>query len=202
MPSNEVTPIRIERAMEQLRQEREVFNQRKRQESLWFVLRLTMGFSSVLLLFSIIVISALVLFYSQNLPDFTVQAAGVALFADVVGLLIGVWKIVFKPDFLTKLKAETQQELAEETNQHQPLQQGQTSPPDDQGFQQKFGVLWDENYNMRCLNCCKLLKHHSKDSSAYWCSGPGCNAKHVLRDADGNRTTFEEAKTVLTQGSN
>lgn len=113
MASDEITPIRIERAMEQLRQEREVFNQRKSQESRWFVLRLTMGYASVILLFAVIVISSLVLFNSQNFPNFTVKAAGAALFADVLGLLVGVWKIVLKPDFLTRLKAETQEELAE-----------------------------------------------------------------------------------------
>lgn len=113
MPNNDVTPIQIERAMEQLRQEREVFDQRKNQESRWFLLRLTMGYTSVVLLFAVIAISTLVLFNSSSFPEFTVKAAGAALFADVVGLLIGVWKIVLKPDFITKLSPETQQELPE-----------------------------------------------------------------------------------------
>ena len=109
MASDDMVPIRIERATEQLRQEREVFNQRKNQESRWFLLRLTMGYASVVLLFAVIVISALVLFNSADFPDFTVKAAGAALFADVVGLLVGVWKIVLKPDFMTKLSPETQE---------------------------------------------------------------------------------------------
>jgi hypothetical protein len=111
MANSDLTPIRIERAMEQLRQEREVFDQRKSQESRWFLLRLSMGYASVVLLFAVIVISALVLFNTTKFPDFTVKAAGVALFADVVGLLVGVWKIVLKPDFMTKLTAETQEGL-------------------------------------------------------------------------------------------
>jgi len=201
MPSDEVTTIRIERAMEQLRQEREVFNQRKSQESRWFILRLTMGYTSIVLLFAVIVISALVLFYSQIFPDFTVKAAGAALFVDVLGLLIGVWKIVLKPDFLTKLKAETQEELAEVAVQHQPPQQEQTSHQYDEGFQEKFGVLWDENFNMRCLNCKKPLKHSSTEPSVFWCSDPKCNSKHVLKDAEGNKITLLKAITVLKQGS-
>ncbi|MDG4551868.1 MAG: hypothetical protein P9F19_04680 [Candidatus Contendobacter sp.] len=113
MANNEITPIKIERAMEQLRQEREVFNQRKEQESRWFILRITMGYTSVILLFVVIVISAFILFNSANFPEFAVKSAGAALFADVVGLLIGVWKIVLKPDFITKLTPETQEELSE-----------------------------------------------------------------------------------------
>ena len=113
MANSDVTPIQIERAMEQLRQEREVFDQRKKQESRWFILRLTMGYTSVVLLFAVIVVCTLILFNNSEFPEFTVKAAGAALFADVVGLLIGVWKIVLKPDFMTKLSPETQQELPE-----------------------------------------------------------------------------------------
>ena len=111
MPNDNMTPIRIERATEQLRQEREVFDQCKKHEARWFVLRLSMGYSSIVLLFSVIVISSLVLFNNKMFPDFTVKAAGAALFADVVGLLISVWKVVLKPDFITKLKPETQEEI-------------------------------------------------------------------------------------------
>jgi len=111
MGNNVLSPIEIERAMEQLRQEREVFDQRKGQEERWFFLRLTMGYASVVLLVAVIAICALILFNADKFPDFTVKAAGAALFADVVGLLIGVWKIVLKPDFITKLVPETRQEL-------------------------------------------------------------------------------------------
>lgn len=113
MQVDDLTPIKIERATEQLRQEREVFDQRKAQEARWFVLRLTMGYSSVALLLAVMVLCGLVLFDSQRFPEFTVKAAGAALFVDVLGLLIGVWKIVLKPDFITKLTAETKEELAD-----------------------------------------------------------------------------------------
>lgn len=114
MNGEEVTPIRIERAMEQLRQEREVFDQRKSQESRWFFLRLTMGYASVALLVAIIVLSSFILFSSGQFPEFTVKAAGAALFADVVGLLIGVWKIVLNPNFMSKLQPETNEDLNNE----------------------------------------------------------------------------------------
>jgi len=113
MANNDMTPIKIERAIEQLRQEREVFDQRKKHEERWFVLRLSMGYSSVVLLFLVIVISSLVLFNNNDFPEFTVKAAGAALFADVVGLLISVWKVVMNPDFMTKLAPETKEEIPE-----------------------------------------------------------------------------------------
>jgi hypothetical protein len=106
-----LTPIRIERAMEQLRQERGVFDQRKAQEARWFVLRLIMGYLSVTLLLAVVLLCRFILFNSQRFPEFTVQTAGAALFVDVLGLLIGVWKIVLKPDFMTKLAVETKEEL-------------------------------------------------------------------------------------------
>jgi hypothetical protein len=113
MPTNDSISIRIERATEQLRQERDVFDQRKKQESRWFALRLCMGYSSIILLFVVIVICAVVLFNNSQFPQFTVKAAGAALFADVVGLLISVWKVVLKPDFITKLTPETQEDIPE-----------------------------------------------------------------------------------------
>lgn len=116
MANDDLTPIKIERAMEQLRQEREVFEQRKVQEARWFALRLTMGYASVGLLFAVMVICCGILFNSLIFPEFTVKAAGAALFADVLGLLIGVWKIVLKPDFLTTFAAETEEDLPEGRN--------------------------------------------------------------------------------------
>ena len=117
MPSADITPIQIERAMEQLRQEREVFDQRKAQESRWFVLRLVMGYSSVALLVAVIIICGVVMFNSQKFPEFTVKAAGAALFTDVIGLLISVWKIVLRPDSVTKLAPETKQPLTNNNDQ-------------------------------------------------------------------------------------
>lgn len=111
MRCENLNSVRVERAIEQLRQERDVFNLRKKQESRWFLLRLTMGYASVALLVIVIIISSIILFNSGNFPVFTVQAAGAALFADVVGLLLGIWKIVLNPKFVTKLSPETQEGL-------------------------------------------------------------------------------------------
>jgi len=97
---NAAALLRIE---EQLRQERETFDQRKEQEAQWFSLRLRMGYTAVILLPTIIVISTYILFNYQSFPSAVVTASGGALFADVVGLIVAVWKVVLNPGSVTKL---------------------------------------------------------------------------------------------------
>lgn len=103
----------IEQIKERLRQERETFDQHKAHENRWFQLRLIMGYSSVVLLAAIIVISSIILFNHQAYSSSVVTAAGAALFVDVLGLVISIWKIVFNPDFMTKLAPITQVDKTE-----------------------------------------------------------------------------------------
>ena len=100
----------IERVKERLRQEREVFNQHKAHENRWFVLRLVMGYSSVILLIAIMVVSSYILFNNAAFSNTVVTAAGAALFGDTLALLVSIWKVVFNPDFMTKLSPITQLE--------------------------------------------------------------------------------------------
>ncbi len=109
-PSN-LTPVVIERAVEQLRQERETFNQAKEHEGRWFVLRLVMGYASVILLTAIMIVASYVLFNASSFPTGVVTAAGAALFVDVLGLLIAVWKIALNPNFYARLGPVTRVEL-------------------------------------------------------------------------------------------
>jgi hypothetical protein len=96
--SSNLLAVQIERATEQLRQEREIFEQRKRQESQWFLLRLVMGYSSVVLLVTIMAVASYILYRNAQFPISVVRAAGAALFTDVLGTLIGVWKIALNPN--------------------------------------------------------------------------------------------------------
>lgn len=48
--ARQTTPIDIEKAIERIRQEKETFDQRKKQDSQWFILKLIMGFCSILLM--------------------------------------------------------------------------------------------------------------------------------------------------------
>ena len=114
-----VAPILIERAAEQLRQEQEVFEQRRSQESRWFYLRLVMGYSAVVLLVAVMAVASYVLLNNDQFHTSVVSAAGAALFLDVLGLLVAVWKIVLKPSSITELTAVTKIDLPDlETLQH------------------------------------------------------------------------------------
>ena len=84
--------VEIERAAEQLRQERETFDQQKRHDAQWFLLRLIFGYATAVLLLGILSVSALVLFNPQRFDTFVVRAAASALFADALGLVISVYK--------------------------------------------------------------------------------------------------------------
>lgn len=109
MTSNEeLNPVILERASEQLRQERETFDQAKYHDQWWFFLRLAMGFSSIVLLVAVMVVSVYILFNNKEFPEAVVTAAGAALFVDVLGMLIGVWKIALNPNTVSKLAPTTQ----------------------------------------------------------------------------------------------
>jgi len=112
MSNGPLSPVVIERATEQLRQERETFDQAKKHESLWFVLRLVMGYSAVLLLGAVIGVAGYVLFNAEAFQDGVVLAASAALFVDVIGLLAAVWKIALNPRFDAKLNPVTRQDLS------------------------------------------------------------------------------------------
>ncbi len=109
--NNLLSPVAIERATEQLRQERETFNQAKHHEGRWFILRLVMGYSAVVLLAAVMVVASYILFSAAAFPAGVVTAAGAALFVDVLGLLVAVWKIALNPDFHAKLTPVTREEL-------------------------------------------------------------------------------------------
>ena len=102
-----LTPVAIARATEQLRQERETFDQAKKHEGRWFFLRLVMGYSAILLLGTIMVVASFVLFKNARFPLSVVTAAGAALFVDVLGLLAAVWKIALNPNFYANLAPVT-----------------------------------------------------------------------------------------------
>jgi len=112
----ELNPVIVERASEQLRQERETFDQAKSQEHWWFILRLMMGFTSIVLLIAVMVVSIYILFNNTDFPIAVVTAAGAALFVDVLGMLIGVWKIALNPKSVTKLKPTTQSSIPDVTS--------------------------------------------------------------------------------------
>jgi len=111
MSTGDITPIELARAEEQIRQERETFDQQKSHVERWFKLRLVMGYSAVVLLGTIVGVSGYILLQPAIFPPAVITAAGAALFADVLGLLVGVWKISLNPDLIGRLSPVTQSEL-------------------------------------------------------------------------------------------
>src|SRR6266568_1451679 len=103
----------VERVKERLRQERVTFNQHRAHENRWFVLRLVMGYSSVLLFIAITVVSSYILLHGSSFSATVVTAAAGALFTDSLGLIVSVWKVVLNPGFMTKLGPVTQVEESE-----------------------------------------------------------------------------------------
>jgi len=60
-------------------------------------------------------------------------------------------------------------------------------------FHLAFGVLWDKEFRMHCLDCHNLLKYSTHDPSILHCSVRRCDNKHVLQDKSGQRLTEQEA---------
>lgn len=99
--------IAIETAIERLRQERETFDQRKQQEDRWFSLRLRMGYVAVVLLPAVAAVSAYIVINPSAYSATAVTTATGTLFVDVLGLFAAVWKVVLKPESITKLAPVT-----------------------------------------------------------------------------------------------
>jgi hypothetical protein len=86
--------IALGTAQEHLRQQRETFDQRKRHDGRWFLLKLVMGWIAVALLPGIAVICGFVIFSPERYSTTTVAAATAALFVDTLGLVMSVWRLV------------------------------------------------------------------------------------------------------------
>ena len=92
---------------EALRQEHETFEHLRRQDQQWFLLRLVMGYAAVVILVGVIAIAGRVLLNASEYPQSVVAAAGGSLFVEVVGVILGVWKIVITPSNPERLKPVT-----------------------------------------------------------------------------------------------
>jgi hypothetical protein len=97
MSDQTMDAIALARAEEQLRQERETFDENRRQGRRWFVLRLIVGYTSVLALISIMATCLYVLMNNASFPSSVVVTASATLFGDVLGLVITIWKVVINP---------------------------------------------------------------------------------------------------------
>ena len=88
---------------ENLRQQKESFDQHKIQSQQWFRLRLIMGYIAVFLLPSIFILSAAIIFNYEKFSETVVASATATLFVDAVGIVYSIWKILLNAKFATKL---------------------------------------------------------------------------------------------------
>lgn len=112
------TTIAVQRALERLRQERETFDQQKRQDQRWFQLRLVMGVVAVLIIPAVVIVCIWVLADSKQ-SDAVKTLASSALLVDVFSLAAAVWKIVLSPASLTRLAPLTADSDSPATQQEQ-----------------------------------------------------------------------------------
>jgi hypothetical protein len=96
------------RLKENLRQEIETFNQNKSQQSRWFNLRIRMGYTALVILLAVVVSSFYIIFNYRLFPEKVVYIAAVALFADIVGLIISIFKIILNPGLTINLAPVTE----------------------------------------------------------------------------------------------
>jgi hypothetical protein len=101
-----LTPIDIQRALEQLRQERETFDQRKLQDARWFMLRMSMGLLALIII-PVFILICIVLLSNPHQSAAVKSLAASALLVDILGLVAAVWKVVLNPASLTRLSPVT-----------------------------------------------------------------------------------------------
>ena len=84
-----------EQARQRLKQEQAAFEQRLRQDAQWFNVRRAAGYGAVIGLLVILGGSMYILLSGQYSAKVT-GAAGTAIFVDILGLFVGVWKVALR----------------------------------------------------------------------------------------------------------
>ena len=92
------------RARELLRQEREAFDQAKAHHARWFMLRLVMCYAGIGFFFAIALVLGYLLLHPANYPPAMIAVASTALFVDLVGLVISIFKLVLQQGSVVPLK--------------------------------------------------------------------------------------------------
>jgi len=85
--------IALEQLQEHLRQVRETFDQRKSQDAWWFKLRLAMGVMAVVLVPTFMLVCTWIIVNHTAFDQLVVVAASGGLFADILGMILSVWRI-------------------------------------------------------------------------------------------------------------
>ena len=100
MVSQTSKQIALQRALENIRQEREIFDMNKRHANLVFLLRYFICWTAIAIIITLFIGSIYILWNSSNFLEKIVNAAIGALFADILGLAASIWKIILSPNML------------------------------------------------------------------------------------------------------
>jgi len=95
------------RAREQLRQERETFDQAKAHNARWFTLRLAMGYAGICLLLAIALVSSYMLLHPAGYVHATLAVAATTLLVDMLGLVVSIFEVVLHQGSAAPLKPIT-----------------------------------------------------------------------------------------------
>jgi len=95
------------RVLEQLRQEREAFDQAKVQGANWFLLRLSMGYAAIVIMMGVAGACGYILLNPSGYSANMVTIAATALLVDLVSLAASVFKLVLQHNNAAKLKPFT-----------------------------------------------------------------------------------------------
>lgn len=111
MTSAGTESLSVQRAIERMRQERETFDQRKRQDAQWFFLTLLTGYAAVGLLTTILAVSGFVMVNHEDFSNSIVVLAAGAMFVDSLGIIASVWGVVINSGSpRTRLKPVTDED--------------------------------------------------------------------------------------------
>ena len=87
------------RAKEQLRQERDAFDQQKWQAARWFLVRQIVVGSSMSVVLTVFAISICIILHSRDYPSLLVGSAGTAVFGEILCAMVYVWKTTLTPEW-------------------------------------------------------------------------------------------------------
>lgn len=96
------------RASEQLRQEKEAFDQAKLQDALWFALKLAMGVAAVVVVVGIFGLCLYVALHPQIYGPTMAKVAMATLLGELLAAMVGIWRLVLNPKSQARLKPVTQ----------------------------------------------------------------------------------------------
>jgi len=102
--------MRNERSREQLRQERETFEQARLQCARWFSLRLCMGYTGIGLMAIIALVAIWILLHTGSYAPTVISIAAAALLVDLFGLVASIFRLVLPQGSIDRLEPVTRHE--------------------------------------------------------------------------------------------